>query len=254
MNLEKELKDYKKTLSIVLREQNVKETVKKSIDVFYLAEQERLLNYWEFLWEQLRLVRKRWWCFQAILLLMLWGILSFLVSVWPSQRLIGAVSSLFVILIIPELWKSQTYQSMEIEAVSCCSLRQIYASRMLLFGIVDIVLVTLFCGLSSATLNMDFSQLLIQFIFPMTVTACICFGVLCSRHSFGEITAIIMCMIWSSIWMVIILSEKVYAAITFSLWLVLLGAALCFLVFAVYQTLRNCTLYWEENTNGIDIG
>mgnify|MGYP006990195710 CR=1 FL=1 len=50
-----------------------------------------------------------------------------------KQRILGVVASLFIILIIPELWKNQTYQSMEIEATSYYSLRQIYAARMSLF-------------------------------------------------------------------------------------------------------------------------
>lgn len=246
MNLEEKLKNYKETVKIVPNEQSIKETVRKSIDIYCLAEQERLLTYWEFLWIQLRLIRKRWWVFQLLLLSALWALPS-LQGGQPTQRYMGVEATLFIILIIPEFWKSQTYQSMEIETASYFSLRQIYSARMLLFGIVDIVLITFFCWLSFATLNVTLPQILIQFIFPMAVTACICFRMLCSKNSFSETVAIMMCIGWSGIWMFIVSNEKIYAAITYPLWLTFLGIALLFAVFTIYRTLSCCGDYWEEN-------
>ncbi len=253
MDLERILKDYKETMKVVPDEQNIKETVRRSIDVYCLVEQERLLTYWGFLWEQLRLIRKRWWLFQTLLLAMLWAVLSSLQSGQPIQRVLGIVASLFVILIVPELWRSQTYQAMEIEAVSHYSLRQIYAARMLLFGIVDIVLITLFCGLATVAMDILLSQLLVQFMFPMVVTAAICFGVLCSKYSFSEATAVMMCVAWSAIWLRIVLDEKIYTAVTFPLWLIFIGIALIFLGFAIYRTLQCCNDHWEVDLNGIDV-
>ena len=55
------------------------------------------------------------------------------------QRSMGVIASLFVILIIPELWKNRTFQCMEIEASSYYSLRQVYAARMLLFGMAMVI-------------------------------------------------------------------------------------------------------------------
>lgn len=246
MNLEDKLKDYKANIKVIPNEQNIKETVRKSIDVYCLAEQERLLTYWEFLWVQLRLIRKRWWLFQLLLLSVLWALLS-LQGGQPEQRYVGVEATLFIILIIPEFWKSQTYQSMEIETVSYYSLRQIYSARMLLFGIVDIVLITCFCWLSFAALNIALSQILVQFIFPMAVTACICFGMLCSKHPFSETITILMCIGWSGIWLFIVSNEKIYTTITYPIWLTFLGIALLFAAFTIYRTLYCCDDYWEEN-------
>ncbi len=253
MNLEKIFKDYKETMKISADERNIEETVRKSIDVYCSAEQERLLTYLEFLWTQLRLIRKRWWLFQALLLVISWAVLSSLQGVPCIQRILGIAASLFVILIIPELWKSRTCQSMEIEAASYYSLRQIYAARMLLFGIVDIVLITLFCGLTTITMNILFSQLLVQFIFPMVVTTAICFRILCSKYFFSEATAVMMCVAWSAIWLLVVLNEKIYTAIAFPLWLVFMGIALIFLAFTIYRTLHYCNHYWEVNLNGIEV-
>ncbi len=253
MNLDKIFKDYKDTMKVSADERNIKETVRKSIDVYCSVEQERLLTYLEFLWVQLRLMRKRWWLFQILLLTVSWAVLSSLQGAPRIQRILGVVASLFVILIIPELWKSRTCRSMEIEAASYYSLRRIYAARMLLFGIVDIVLITSFCGLTTITMNILFSQLLVQFIFPMVVTTAICFRILCSKYSFSESIAVMMCVAWSAIWLIIVLNEKIYTAITYPLWLVFMGIALIFLAFTIYRTLHCCNHYWEVDLNGIEV-
>ncbi len=253
MNLEKKLKDYRESIKIIPNEQEVTETIRKSMETYCSAEQERLLTYWEFLWEQLCLIRKRWWLFQLLLLILLWAALPSIQVERLVQRILGFTASLFIILIIPELWKNQTYQSMEIEAASYYSLRQIYAARMLLFGLVDIVLITLFCISAAATRDILFSQLLVQFLFPMTVTTAICFGILCSKYPFSETTAVMMCIVWSAVWLMVILNEKIYAAVTFPLWLTSIGITFLFLGFTIYRTLHGCNNCWEVKSNEIGL-
>lgn len=248
MNLEKKLMDYKENITIIPREQHITETVRKSVRAYFLVEQEHLLTYREFLWTQLRLVRKRWWLFQFLLLALLWPALPFLQMGRLAPRALGIAASLFIILIIPELWKNQTCQSMEIESASYYSLRQIYAARLLLFGIVDLVLIAVFCTSAAVAMDLLFSQLLMQFLFPMTVTAAICFGILCSKYPFGETAAIMMCIAWSAIWLIVILNDKIYAAISFPLWLVLIGIAFTFLVYTIYRTIYRCKDCWEVKT------
>ena len=253
MDLEKKLKDHRKNIKIIPNEQKVSDTIRKSMEVYCLVEQERLLTYWGFLWEQFCLIRKRWWLSQFLILVLLWAVLPSIQVEHLLERILGVAASLFIILIIPELWKNKTYQSMEIEAASYYSLRQIYAARMLLFGVVDIVLITFFC--TSAAIRMDilFLQLLVQFLFPMTVTTAICFGILCSKYPFSETTAMMTCIAWSAIWLVVILDEKIYVAITFPLWLTFIGIAFVFLAFTVYRTLHGCNNYWEVTSNEIGI-
>ena len=253
MNSEKRLKDYKENIKIIPKEQLIAETVRKSIETYCSAEQEQLLTYWEFLWVQLKLIRKRWWLFQILLLLLLWAALASVQGEQLMQRIFGVAASLFIILIIPELWKSQTYQSMEIEAASYYSLRQIYAARMLLFGIVDIFLITIFCTLTTITMNIFLSELLVQFIFPMAVTTVICFGILCSKYSFSETTAVMMCTVWSAVWMIVILNEKVYDTITLPLWAAFIGIAFGFLAFTIYRVLHYCNHFMEVNSHGFGI-
>lgn len=135
---------------------------------------------------------------------------------------------------------------MEIEAASYYSLKQVYATRMLLFGITDIFFITVFLEVASAGLHYELSELVVQFLFPLCVTACICFGILCSKHAFSETVAIVLCVIWSAVWLFIVLNENVYIMVTVPIWSALLGVTILFIAFAIYRILKNCNQYLEQ--------
>lgn len=251
MNQKEKIKEYKEIVQVRASEEKIQETIRKSKNAFFMAEQERMLSYHEFLWTQLRVVQKRWWILQFILLVVLWIALSFIHDEMYTKRSMGVATALFVILIIPELWKNRSCECMEIEAASYYSLKQVYATRMLLFGVTDILLITLFLGAASAGLHFELSELVVQFLFPLCVTTCICFGILCSKHSFSEAVAIILCIIWSVVWLFVVLNEKVYTIVTVPIWFVLLGIAILFLIFNVYRVLKNCNQYLEVSLDEI---
>lgn len=240
MNLNEKLMTYKNKMTVKPQEEKIQETIYKSKKAFFAAEQKRLLSYHEFLWEQLKVIQKKWWILQLLLLLGLWTLLLSVQDDIYTKRSMGVIASLFVILIIPELWKNRSCQCMEIEAASYYSLRQVYAARMLLFGITDIFLVTIFCGTASAGLHFELTELMIQFLFPLCVTACICFGILCSKYAFSETVAIALCILWSGVWLFVILNEAIYARITLPIWYSLFGLAFAFLVFVIFRTLKYC--------------
>ena len=106
-NFEKQLEDYKKETHIEPREEKIQETIQKSKEAFFRAEEEKTLSYYEFVLGQFRLIRKRWWFFQIVLLVFLWLILISVKDDAYVQRSLGIIASLFVILIIPELWKTE---------------------------------------------------------------------------------------------------------------------------------------------------
>lgn len=251
MGRKKRLKKYKHVVQIEPREVKMQETIRKSKNAFLIAEQERVLSYHKFLWTQLQVIQKRWWVLQFLILVALWIALNSIHDDIYMKRSMGVAASLFVILIIPELWKNRSYRCMEIEAVSYYSLKQVYAARMLLFGIMDIFLVTLFLGTASAGLHFELSELMIQFLFPLCVTACICFGILCSKYSFSEAVAMVLCIIWSAVWLFVVLNETVYSMIAAPIWFTLLGAAILFLIFIVHRILRNCNKYLEVSLDEI---
>lgn len=232
-------------------EEKIQETIRKSKNAFFMAEQIKMLSYHEFLWIQLHVIQKRWWIIQILILAVLWIALSIVYDEIYIKRIMGVMAPLFVILIIPELWKNRSCRCMEIEAVSCYSLKQVYAARMTLLGITDVFLITLFLGTASAGLHFELFQLIVQFLFPLCVAACICFGILCSKRSLSETVAIVLCVIWSAVWSFVVLNESIYAMITAPVWFVLLAAAIFFLVFTVYSILKNCNKYLEVSLDEI---
>ncbi|MGI6096084.1 MAG: hypothetical protein ACOYBL_11740 [Lachnospiraceae bacterium] len=251
MNQEEKAKKYKEIAQVEPREEKIQETIRESKNAFFIAEQKKVLSYHEFLWTQLRVIQKKWWILQLFILAVLWIALSFIHDEIYIKRGMGVTASLFVILIIPELWKNRSCECMEIEAASYYSLKQVYAARMLLFGIADIFLITMFLGTASTGLHFELSKLMIQFLFPLSVTACICFGILCSHYSFGETVAIALCIIWNAVWLFMILNEKIYTMITLPVWFTLLGTAILFLIFTVYRILKNCNQYLEVSFHEI---
>ena len=118
MKLEEELRLYKESRSIQAREICRKRTIEQSKKVFYAEEQKRILSGTEFLYTQLGYIRKRWWMLQALLLISLWSFLSCTREPFYVQRSMGVAGALFVILLIPELWKNRNCNSMEIEAAA----------------------------------------------------------------------------------------------------------------------------------------
>ena len=247
MNQKEKIKKYRESIQVEASEEKIQETICKSKNAFFMAEQERMLSYHDFLWTQLRVIQKRWWVLQFMILVALWIALSSIHDEIYLKRSMGVVATLFVILIIPELWKNRSCECMEIEAASYYSLKQVYATRMLLFGITDIFFITVFLEVASAGLHYELSELVVQFLFPLCVTSGICFGILCSKYSFSETVAIILCVIWSAVWLFVVLNENV----TIPVWLALLGATILFLILTVCRILKNCNQYLEVSLDEI---
>ena len=65
-------------------------------------------------------------------------------DVYKRQGL-SVLAALFVIFIIPELWKNIENKSMEIEKSSLFDLRGVYAAKLIAFGLIDTGILTVFC-------------------------------------------------------------------------------------------------------------
>ena len=140
---EKKIQEYTENVQKnCIKESSILETIQSSEDAF-IKQEDRLMTYAEFLYQQLRYIGKRWWILQGLVLAILLYLLNDSEGIY-AQRTLGAGASLFVILVIPELWKNRRTSSMEIEGTSFYSLRQIYSARILLLGMADLLLLTLF--------------------------------------------------------------------------------------------------------------
>ena len=94
---------------------------------YYAWEENSTLSRGEFILQQAKFIKKRWWILQALVLVGLWAILKYGDSTYPVQRSIGLFAPLFALLILPEIWKNRTADAMEVECTARFSLRQIYA-------------------------------------------------------------------------------------------------------------------------------
>lgn len=251
MELERMLKEVKDQVAMSTREEKIIETIQKSKEAFILAEQEQHIGYLEFVINQLYLIRKRWWLFQALLLGVAAITLPYMQDKVHMVRVLGVIGVLFVVLIIPEFWKNRNYGCMQVEGTCFYSLRQIYAARMLWIGVVDMFLLTCFCLVVRGNLLLATSEVLIQFLFPTLIASCICFGTLCGSRLLNEATAISFCLLWSGLWSVVILNETIYSAITLPVWTILFILSLVYLIAVIYRTIYSCNRFWEVNINAI---
>ena len=164
-----------------------------------------------------------------------------------AQRTLGAGASLFVILVIPELWKNRRSSAMEIEGTSFYSLRQIYSARILLLGMADLLLLTLFYVAAVWTAQLSLETFIINFVVPFNISCCICFRVLCSRRAEMEYLAGIICLAWAAVWMMILGQDRIYEKIAVPVWAGLLICSFVYLVWCVRKAQKDCESIWEVN-------
>lgn len=245
-SLKKEIKDLSQN-HLVYDEKKVLETISKSKQALYKNETEQFLSYPQFIYQQSIYIHKRWWVLQGFLLLVLWWFLQISESNFYIQRSMGILAPLFVILIVPELWKNKMHDSSEIECTAYYSLRQVYAARMILFAIVDLLLLSLFFIVVSFTVQITIEAILIQFFIPFNVTCCICFRSLYSQKTGREYFSLLLCMVWIAVWVQIVLNDKIYTAISVPAWGCMIVLSVLYLGYSTLKVWNNCEKIWEEN-------
>ena len=166
----KRIKAYRELIQKeYVRDAAVRKTV-ESCDALLIREENCRVSYFEFLYDQSRFLKKRWWGLQALVLLLLWLLLMDNGNSGDMGRVTGILATVFVVLIIPEVWKNQRYSVMEIEGAAFYSLRQICTARILLFAVVDIVMVTVFFAVSFYTVQIAAYRMITDFLVPFNIT------------------------------------------------------------------------------------
>ena len=190
----------------------------------YCAHEARLpLRDWEFLWQQAGYVRKRWWALQAAALALLWLMLRIGNSAAAVQRCVGVLAPAFGMLALPEMWKNRSCGALEVECAARFALRQVYAARLVLFGMVDLLLLSLFFAAASLGARAELGKLIFQFCVPLNVTACICLGALRARCLRSPGAAAALCALWTGAWVLVVLDEGLYEKISAPAWCALLA-------------------------------
>lgn len=230
------------------REEKILQTIQKSKEALYNSEKIQPLNWWEFLYGQMGYMKKIWWLLQFALLVVLWWILYTSKSSLYVQRSMGILAPVFGVLILPELWKNRRSGSVEIEGAAYYSLRQIYAARLLLFAMADILLISGFLTVSVLAAEITVWELAIHFLLPFNVTCGICFGTLCGGRWSSEYFSACLCLIWCFVWVRIVLWQGLYEQISPIVWAGCIALSVAYLCWSVYRMLKNCDVYWEADT------
>lgn len=215
--------------------ENLQEVIKNSKMAFCESEAERILSGAEFLYQQSKWVKRRWWLLQGCILVVLYFLLEITKSDFFVRRYMGIAAPLFVIAVIPELWKNRSNCAIEIECSAYYSLRQIYTARMLLFALVDFVLLCSFFWLIVVNGKILIEEIVIQFFLPYIITCCICFRTLYSKKIHSEIFTLFLCIIWCGVWTQIVLNETIYRAISNPLWFLILAISIFYLGYCIYR-------------------
>ena len=228
------------------REDKIRETIVCSKNAYYHSQEDQHSSYFEFLFTQSKFIKKGWWLGQFLLLLGLWA-LMYLENSEYIKRMAGVMIPLFVIMMVPELWKNRRNQSTEIENAAYFTLRQIYSARLTIFAMVDLVLLSIFMTAVSLMIQLSIWEMLICLVIPFNVTCCICFTILFSRQFSSEYLAVTLSLVWSFLWSRIILCDSIYMAVSWEVWIMLLLFSASYLVFAVWKVLKNSEKDCEVN-------
>ena len=239
-SIEEHLQEYARSNYIRPDESKMKETLQSAKQSFYKSAAQKEVSYLEFVFEQSRYIRKRWWMLQFLALFYTGWLLQETKEPSYMQRMLSVSASLFIIMMIPELWKNRSSNSVEIEGAACFSLRQIYAARLLVFIVVDSILLGVFAGVVTMTTPVSIKEMIFQFFLPMAVTCCICFRSLCSRYAASEYAACLLSMLWSYIWMLLIANEHVYLVISGPALIGICGVVVLYLTYLVKKVINGC--------------
>ena len=118
-------KDRMKTsrIEVAIEEAEVKKLAAESREAFMKRESTRMLPYHSFLFSQLLMIKKYWWGVQFLILCAAWYIMATGDAASVIRREVGVLSILFVVSIIPELWRNLTDKCIEIEMASYSTTR-----------------------------------------------------------------------------------------------------------------------------------
>ena len=139
-------------------------------------------------------------------------------DIYEMQRLMGAGACLFAIFLVPEIWKNRRNQAMEIEGAAYYSLRQVCMARILLFGFMDLLIVTAFAVSVAFTVRVSAQMFAVNFMIPFNVTGAICFRFLYCKRGESEYLAAAGCFLFMILWVFIISREEIYCKISGAVW------------------------------------
>lgn len=225
--------------NIPVQEEKIIKTIQSSMQKLELSQLAQPLDIWEFLYLQSRFIKKCWWIMQAVLLSALYWYIQRQGEVQMTRQVLGIGAPLFVILVIPELWKNSSNNALDIEATTMYTLQQVYSARLVLFAGVDLLFLSLFCLGTTASKCLSLWEFVTQFLIPMNVTCCICLTCLYCPRVGNQSFSLVLCLFFALMWRDIVQNEQIYDAITVPAWAALLVLSLVYMGLCIFRGQRN---------------
>lgn len=219
-------------------EEKLQRTIEISKQAFLQSEQAQSVSRLEFLIRQSRYIKKKWWLLQGLLLTAVCLLLFQMGTEYEVRRCLGLAGPLLAVLVLPELWKNRSSDAMEVECTTLYSLRAIYAARLTLFAGVDILMLSVFFSVATVLTRVTVWEMLMEFLLPFNVTCVICLFTLYSRRIRSEAMSMTLCLLWASLWLLVIENNFIYNIISAPMWIFALCASFCALACALLQGQR----------------
>lgn len=122
---QRKIEEYKSLIQKEYIRETAVHTVKERCSDILNRQDNRRASYFEFLFEQFKFIKKRWWILQGGILVLLWILLVDSDGGANTERTLGAMSVMFSVMIIPEIWKNRSFSAVEIEKTAFYSLRDL---------------------------------------------------------------------------------------------------------------------------------
>lgn len=228
---EKKIESYQALIQKGYVRESAVQNVMKQCAGIMSRQDDRRASYFEFLYEQFKFIRKRWWALQGGSLLLLWMLLADYGEGANAERVLGALSVI-----------SSYY-----------SLRQICSARILMFAAVDLTMITIFFAVSFSTLQISAYRIVIDFLVPFNISCCICFRLLYSKWQEMEYIAVFLSTACIFAWSLIVSTDFIYERISMPVWIGLLLLSFVYLIYCIWKSQCNCEINWEGKANGTAI-
>lgn len=203
----------------------------------------------EFLFQQMLSLNKRYWLTQLIVFFAAafsLGFMNLCNGISENKiRYCAIFAPLLIIFSIPELWKNISTNTYEVENTTYYDLRKVYLSRLVLVGMLDLIIATLLTGIIVHTSGFSAYEAVIYFFVPFNFNCCICFSLLCSRKICSELIAVSGCISGAVFWYLLVKDYHIYESLQMKTWYLLLVLSLLYIVFVGGRILESSRNYLE---------
>lgn len=114
-----------------------------------------------------------------------------------------------------------------------------------MFGVVDLVIVMAFLAITYQTTILSLSDLVVNFLLPVNVSCCICFRVLYSRWEKSEYIAVLSCLVWVGLWMMIVANDVIYQKLVTPVWVAMLILTFVYFIFVFRSHCYLMKKFWR---------